>query len=699
MIRPQNISIRTTMSVAFFVLGLIIFTYATNALIEAQTETAQAKAGIFLVRASRALLQTLYATRLERGATQQFLAADQPLDADTLSGLYAERQRVIAGIAEATTLVGDLDLPSVKATLAPLQAARERVERLRPRVDAALRVSKVRRDTGVVPEAQAAFQAMLDTLTATADAVDAGIPRTDVVLEQNLALKRSAWATRMALGAVALRIQTSLSAGTPWSPAETVAAAEERGRLEATWKVATETATNLSDRARAAFEKARANNFEGAALARRLAVSNALAGDKPPGITLQEARKLDTPEQATMVDLAYAALDEMMARAATLAQGARSVLIRNVAALLVSGLLVALALGALFRFVLQPIRTMTGTMQALADGNASVEVPFRDRGNEIGAMARTVQVFKDNLIRARALEDEAARARLAAEEQRRAGLRQMAESFQRAVGGIIGQVSSSATELQATAQAMTATATQTASQSTTAAAAAEEAASNVNTVASAAEELGVSVQEIGRQVDGSAKLALGAAAEAGQTGALVQELSSAVARIGDVVGLISSIAGQTNLLALNATIEAARAGDAGRGFAVVASEVKALAEQTAKATEEIAGQIARIQASTGGAVTAIGAITARIQEISGVATSIAAAVEEQGAATQEIVRNVGQAAAGTGAVTCNIAGVAGAADETGRAASQVLHAATELSRQSEHLSAEVARFLDTVRAA
>ncbi|WP_345819771.1 methyl-accepting chemotaxis protein [Methylobacterium fujisawaense] len=349
--------------------------------------------------------------------------------------------------------------------------------------------------------------------------------------------------------------------------------------------------------------------------------------------------------------------------------------------------------------VSRPIAAMTGAMSKLAEGDACADIPFKHRRDEIGAMAAAVQVFKDNLLRTHQLEAEAEAARQHAEAQRRLGMRQLADRFAETVGGIIAEVSASAIGLQTTARSMTATAAVTAEQSTTVAAAAEQAASNVSTVAAAAEELGTSVQEIGRQVDGSANLARGAVDEADQTGALVQKLSEAVSRIGDIVGLISTIAGQTNLLALNATIEAARAGVAGRGFAVVATEVKALAEQTARATEEISSQITRVQASTGEAVSAIGAITARIREINGVATSIAAAVEQQGAATHEIVRNVGQAAAGTSEVTSNIVSVADAAEKTGAAAGQVLVEASRLSERSEHLNAEVARFLETVRAA
>ena len=350
--------------------------------------------------------------------------------------------------------------------------------------------------------------------------------------------------------------------------------------------------------------------------------------------------------------------------------------------------------------ITRPIGSLVAVLQRMAQGDIAAEIEEAKRGDEIGAVGKAVEGIKAMVAQKAAEQAEIRRiADEAAAVERKRTMVELADGFERAVGGIVGMVSSSATELQATAQQMTSTANETASQSTTVAAAAEEAASNVGTVAAAAEELGASVQEIGRQVQGSAGLAQVAVGEADQTGQLVQALKATSAKIGDMVGLISNIAGQTNLLALNATIEAARAGEAGRGFAVVASEVKELANQTAKATEEIARQIGEVQGVTDQAASAIDGIAGRIREISGMATSIAAAVEQQGAATQEIVRNVAQAASGTTEVTSNIAGVAQASEQTGAAASQVLASSSGLSRQSEHLAAEVSRFLSSVRAA
>jgi methyl-accepting chemotaxis protein len=366
---------------------------------------------------------------------------------------------------------------------------------------------------------------------------------------------------------------------------------------------------------------------------------------------------------------------------------------------------VGIALGAGFGFFLAqfgisaPIAMIVTVLRRLAEGDFSVAIAGTDRGDEIGDIAKTAQVFKENIVRTRSLEAEQIEAKRKAEVEQKAAMNRMADTFEVSVKGVVDAVASSATELQAAAQSLSSTAEETSRQSASVAAAVEQTSANVQTVASASEELSASFGEIGRQVVNSARVAGQAVAQATQTGQTVQALATAAQKIGEVVHLIQGIASQTNLLALNATIEAARAGDAGKGFAVVASEVKILANQTAQATHDIQAQINQIQTATTETVAEIDTIGKTIGGINESTTAIAAAIEEQGAATGEITRNVQQAAAGTQEVAQTIAGVSAAAGETGAAASQVLSAASELSTQGEMLRREVANFIAVVRAA
>jgi methyl-accepting chemotaxis protein len=350
------------------------------------------------------------------------------------------------------------------------------------------------------------------------------------------------------------------------------------------------------------------------------------------------------------------------------------------------------------RSIVPPILSMVGAMGRLAGGDYSVEIPAADRKDEIGLMARAVLIFKENMIKAKELaakEAEAISARVA----RAARVNELTGTFDTDISTVLRSVASASTELQATASSMTATAEEASNQATAVAAATEEASTNVQTVAAASEELASSVNEISRQVAQSAAVAQKAVTEADRTNATVQGLFKDAASIGDVVKLISEIASQTNLLALNATIEAARAGESGRGFAVVAAEVKSLAEQTAKATDQISVQVSSIQTSSSEAVNAIKGISATINEMNEIASAIASAVEEQGSATQEIARNVQQAAVGTGEIASNVIGVQQAAGDTGAAAHQVLQASSELSRQSETMRCQVESFLSNIKAA
>jgi methyl-accepting chemotaxis protein len=352
----------------------------------------------------------------------------------------------------------------------------------------------------------------------------------------------------------------------------------------------------------------------------------------------------------------------------------------------------------LVRDVSDGIASIVIPMQALGKGDLSAKVSHQGEKTEIGAMADTLQVFKQALIAKKAA-DEAAAADAEAKIERGRRVDGITRNFESVIGEIVQTVSSASTQLEASAGTLSATAERSQALTSTVALASGEASTNVQSVASATEELSSSVTEIGRQVQESARMATDAVGQARVTNDRVSQLSMAASRIGDVVELINTIAGQTNLLALNATIEAARAGDAGRGFAVVASEVKALAEQTAKATGEISQQITGIQGATQESVNAIKEISGTIERLAEISSAIAAAVEEQGAATQEISRNVQQAARGTQQVSSNISDVQRGAGETGAASSQVLSAAQSLSGDSNRLRHEVGKFLESVRAA
>lgn len=399
------------------------------------------------------------------------------------------------------------------------------------------------------------------------------------------------------------------------------------------------------------------------------------------------ARQVETVRQGTQVETTRA--DNLIETGTIM-----------IAGIAVASVIGALLLGWLYvgRRVTDRIIRLERVMARLAQGELDAEVPAPTAKDEIGRMAETIVVFKNNAVMAERLRTEQDREQ-EAKQERTARVETLLADFEHEVGQLVVEVTSASTDLEATAQTMLAIATKTTSQTATVGTAAREATVNVSTVATAAEELAASIQEIARQVAQSSEVVNKASRDAARTDEVVRALSDGAQRIGEVVGLISSIAAQTNLLALNATIEAARAGEAGKGFAVVASEVKDLASQTAKATEEIGQQISEIQAATQEAVTAISAIVRTIGDVNHISGSIASAVEEQGAATREIAQNVQRAAYGTEQVKTTILEVSKGAVQTGDAANHVLESSVALSRQATVLDAQIEQFIAKVKAA
>ncbi|MDE1147492.1 MAG: HAMP domain-containing methyl-accepting chemotaxis protein [Azospirillaceae bacterium] len=409
------------------------------------------------------------------------------------------------------------------------------------------------------------------------------------------------------------------------------------------------------------------------------------------------------PALAALSDRQTKMVDEMLAQAEQTRdrnQAATSQTILLTFAVIVAGIAAAFGLSTYVAVtgIGRPLARVAGGLTALGRGDYGIDVPGADRRDEVGQMAQAFTEMKAGLIHARELED-AQRADQADKARRAERAAAITREFEARIAELAGSLSAAATEMDATAQAMSENAEATSRQSMTVSSAAEQTSANVQTVAAAAEELSASIQEIGRQMGCTMETVGEAVAEARNTDRVVQTLSSGADRIGQVVTLIADIAGQTNLLALNATIEAARAGEAGKGFAVVASEVKSLASQTAKATDDIGAQVTDIRDAATAAVAAIQAIANRIEEINGIAAAIAAAVEEQEASTHEIARNVQEAARGTETVTSNIGGVTEAASSTGTAAGQVQSSAALLAHDSDALKQAVGAFTTALSAA
>jgi methyl-accepting chemotaxis protein len=693
-------NIRNLLITAVALLSLLGLAVSGHVLHNANVDRAIASDAASINQTADLLLESAGQWARERGATNLALNAANPAADAQLAAISNYRKSADQAFERAVARLTDRNFANRDQLVAAAKRANDVVLEQRRQADAEIAKPAKDRKPAIVSKWAPTITALIvaSQNLRVAAAMDEDNVQARLSSLQNL--KHFVWIMSEYLGRERAMVAGMIAASRPMTAQEVSTLGAFRGRVEAAWDYVQAYAAKSSapPAVSTAADRLRERVFQGFEDTRKAIYAAGIGGGTYP-INSAEWFSRSTAAIDEVIALSALASEEAARLAESAQRSSLRTLMLNAFLMAFSLALASLTLWMVISRVVRSLGQITAAMGKIAGGETSVAVPCTTRRDEMGSMARALLVFKENAVKMLGMQAEREALEKTAREERAAAMAQLADQFEGAVGEIVETVSSASTQLEASAGTLSTTAERAQELTTMVAAASEEASTNVQSVASASEEMASSVNEIGRQVQESARIAGEAVAQARKTHHRVNELSEASRRIGDVVELINTVASQTNLLALNATIEAARAGEAGRGFAVVATEVKALAEQTAKATEEIRRQISDIQNATQDSVSAIEEIGVTIGRISEISSTIASAVEEQGAATQEVARNVQQAAQGTQQVASNITDVQRGADATGAASSQVLTFAQSLSQESSRLKSEVGRFLEMVRAA
>lgn len=649
--------------------------------------------------ASQQLFLALPSLRVDRGQTTREMLATEPALVEDKSQTEA-RAIEDRAVRAALAILPEISFDHASDKITALAAGLERLEALQKETVTERSKARDRRRSGLANDYAAAVANVIAAIEDTTAAITRVSRGQDSGIDALFDIKELAWQSRIGAGD-ALLITSNALAGLPVPADAPQKLGEAVTRARTSWNSAKILLSGLpkSERLDAAVEAAERDYFAPSYLDQQADHLASVMRSVRPATTGTQWLDYSVPHLARILDLAQVAMDEARLRALASRDLADRALKIHTALLCVVLVLAFAGMRLIGRRVVGPIGVLRDRTVRLAAGDLTIDVPFTDREDEIGALGRALAVFRDTMVETERLRAVRLEEERQAAEWRRDQMRSFADQFDVNVGGIVAIVASASNELQTTARTLMGVSDRTSAQSSSVAAASEQASANVASVASAAEEMSASVTQISDQVSRSAAIADRAVGEARQTDGLVRGLASAADEIGSIVGIIDTIAAQTNLLALNATIEAARAGEAGKGFAVVATEVKQLADQTAKATAAIAARVGGIRGATEAAAEAIGTIGRTIEAMNEITSSIAQAVDGQGSATSEIARNVQEASLGTSEVSAGISGVTSAVTETSGAARQVLESADALREQSEKLKSELGRFLMEVRAA